>query len=697
LAVTGEQDLLETALLHYRVGRLDEAERLYREVLARDPGHVQAMFHLGVLALQAGRHDDAIAMLARATALAPDNAACHANLGEAQRRRGLLEPSVDSFLKAMSLNPDLAEPVYSLARVLQERGAIDGALAYYRRAAELKPQLGDVQARLAAAQALVSERDQQHGARPDARAEDLLSATTLMALARPLAVQGRLRDAVTLLQRVVQLQPNMVAAHCNLGVVHAALGEINEAANDYRRALEIEPDMAEAHHNLGNALLRGGLLGEAISSYRSAVALRPQNAVHHSDLVFHLHFHPAYDSRAILAEARAWDRAHAAALAEQCPHPVDAERRGNLVGDRGPHRRLRIGYVSPNFRRHCQAFFLFPLLAHHDHENFEIFCYSDVALPDEWTTDLLRHADHTRSIAGLSDAAVAERVREDRIDILVDLTMHMAGNRLLVFARKPAPVQACWLAYPGTTGLAAMDCRLTDPYLDPPEGDTDVYAEHSVRLPDTFWCYDPLTRDEHDEGVSPLPARTQGHIRFGCLNNFVKVNDAAIVLWACIMRQIEGSQLTLLAPVGDARKKMLDSFGAQGIDAARVQFVEYQSRLPYLATYRSIDVCLDTFPYNGHTTSLDAFWMGVPVVTLVGSTVVGRAGLCQAMNLGLPELIARTPDEYAEIAVGLCKDRDRLSNLRAGMRVRMERSPLMDAPRFAKNMEAAYRSIWRRS
>jgi predicted O-linked N-acetylglucosamine transferase (SPINDLY family) len=691
--VTADPSIFETALLHHRVGRLAEAERLYRQVLAVEPNHPQAMFHLGVLALQAARLDDAVAIFTRAIALVPNNAACHANLGEAQRRSGRFAEAVDSFLRAMDLNADFAEPVYGLALTLLERGAIDGALACFRRAADLKPDLADVRARLTAAQATADEREKTPRDRSSTDDQDRLSAKTLMALARPLALKGRFQEAAGLLERVVELQPRMVAAHCNLGVVYGVLGQGQKAAASYRRALEIEPDMADAHHNLGNALLRSGLLDEAISSFRNAAAVSPKSAPYHSDLVFHLHFHPAYDSRSILAEARAWDLAHAAPLRAQ-----EAERGAprSAVGSRrdcAPERRLRVGYVSPNFRQHCQAFFMFPVLSHHDHEKFEIFCYSDVARPDDWTRELLSHADQSRHVVGIDDAALADLVRDDRIDVLVDLTMHMAGGRLLVFARRAAPVQLCWLAYPGTTGLAAMDYRLTDPYLDPPGADPDAYAEHSLRLPDTFWCYDPRA---HDDGISPLPAKAKGYIRLGCLNNFLKVNEAAIALWARVMREVDASRLTLLAPVGDARKRTLDAFEAHGVDRARVDFVEYQARLPYLATYRSIDVCLDTFPYNGHTTSLDAFWMGVPVVTLVGSTVVGRAGLCQAKNLGLPELVSRTPDEYVNVAVGLCKDLERLSELRAGLRTRMELSPLMDAPRFTRNLEAVYRSTWKR-
>jgi protein O-GlcNAc transferase len=680
--VQGIVSLLDTAILHQRAGNLDEAERLYREVLAQDPNHAAAAFHLGGLALQSGRLDEAVEMLTRATALAPGNAACHANLGEAHRRAGHVPAAIESLTMAMALDPDLLAPPYNLARILHDCGALEGELACLQRAAELEPSSPDIQARLAAVRASVDARATPAAGRRDA-AGDALSARTLLALARPLALKGRLPEAIALLRRAVELHPRLTVARCNLGLVHAALGQIRQAAASYRAAIEIEPDRAETHYELGNALLRGGRLDDAIGALRQAVSLKPEHTPYHSDLIFLLHFHPAYDSRRILGEARAWDLAHAAPLAGQ---------RADLDTDRSPDRRLRIGYVSPNFRQHCQALFMAPLLDHHDHEHFEIVCYSDSPRRDEWTDRLLSRADEVHNVAGMSDAALAARIAEDRIDILVDLTMHMAENRLLVFARRPAPLQVCWLAYPGTTGLSAMDYRVTDPHLDPPDGAVDAYAEQPLRLPETFWCYRPLTSDEP---VGPLPARQRGHVTFGSLNNFIKVRPEAIALWARVMRAVGGSTFTLLAPVGEARERALESFEAHGIDRGRIHFVEYQRWQSYLATYRSIDVCLDTFPYCGHTTSLDAFWMGVPVVTLVGSTVVGRAGLCQTVNLGLPELIAQSPDEYVKIAVELSSDLDRLAGLRAGLRERMDRSPLMDAPRFARNLEAAYRSIWR--
>ncbi len=681
--------LLEAAIQHHRAGALAEAERLYGEVLSGDPGHPQAAFQLGVLALQSGRLDAALDMLTRATVLAPGNAACHANLGETHRRLGHAQAAIGSLLRAIALDPNLMAPIGNLGRLLQDRGAIDGALACFERAAKLQPGHQDVGERLAAARAALRERELVASDREGSDPADELSAHTLLALARPMAIEGRIEDAMALLERAVRLHPRLTFAHCNLGVLRAAVGRSRDACASYRRALEIEPDLPDTHHNLANALLRGGVLDEAIASFRRAAALRPDRASYGSDILFHLHFDPAYDAAALLAEARAWEHAHAAPIG---PTPT-AMHQQHEDRDRAPGRRLRVGYISPNFRRHCQAFFMTPLLAHHDHERFEIICYSDVVRPDEWTERLLAHADGAHVVTGMPDAALADRIAEDRIDLLVDLTMHMEGSRLPVFARKPAPVQICWLAYPGTTGLAAMDYRVTDPYLDPPGSDDGAYAERSLRLPDTFWCYQPLTDDAK---VGPLPALRRGRINFGSLNNLLKVGERSIALWARVLRAVEGSTITLLAPAGDARERTVGSFEAHGIERGRVEFVEVRPRERYLATYDSIDLCLDTVPYNGHTTSLDAFWMGVPVVTLVGSTVVGRAGLCQAMNLGLPELVARSPDEFVSIAVGLAGNRDRLSGLRAGLRARMEASPLMDAPRFARNLEAAYRSVWRR-
>ncbi len=341
---------------------------------------------------------------------------------------------------------------------------------------------------------------------------------------------------------------------------------------------------------------------------------------------------------------------------------------------------------------HRQSLFTIPLLSHHDHEQFEIVCYANVPRPDSVTRRIMQYADVWRVTAGRSDQTVADEVRADRIDILVDLTMHMSNGRPLVLARKPAPVQVAYLAYPGTTGLAAVDYRLTDPYLDPPGESDGDYTETSFRLAETFWCYDPLT-DQPSPG--PLPAVDSGRMTFGCLNNFCKVNAATISLWAAVLKAVAGSRLLLLAARGEHRGRVSDQFSQAGIDPRRIEFLEYRPRPQYLETYRQIDVGLDTIPYNGHTTSLDSLWMGVPVVTRVGRTVVGRAGWSQLSNLGLPELAAWSDEEFVSIAADLAHDLARLATLRAQLRARMQRSPLMDAPRFARQIESAYRLMWR--
>jgi protein O-GlcNAc transferase len=274
----------------------------------------------------------------------------------------------------------------------------------------------------------------------------------------------------------------------------------------------------------------------------------------------------------------------------------------------------------------------------------------------------------------------------------VDLSQHMAGNRLLVFARKPAPVQVSFHGYPGTSGLSAIDYRLSDPYLDPSGRHDDRYAERSYQLPHSFWCFDP---HGEDPVVEALPALSHGFITFGCLNNLCKLNDGILAIWSKVLAAVPNSRLMLLANDGSHRRRILDALAGHGVPAQRVDFVPFQPRPAYLALYNRIDIGLDTLPYNGHTTSLDSFWMGVPVVTLVGQTVVGRAGLSQLTNLGLPELAATSADEFVRSATNLANDVSKLQVLRAGLRERMKRSPLMDAVGFARGIEAAYRDMWR--
>ena len=495
---------------------------------------------------------------------------------------------------------------------------------------------------------------------------------------------GQLDKAVSNFRRALAIKPDYPEAHNNLGNALKSQGHLDEAIASFERALALKSDYADAHSNLGNALKDQGLLEEAIASYRQALAARPEFLSAHSNLLFALQYSPNYSSAQQLEEARRWNARHVQPLKALVRSPANAP---------DPERRLRLGYVSPDFCSHATTYgSSYALLANHDHQGFEVFCYSGVPHPDAVTEKLRGFADVWRSTVGRNDGQIAEMIRNDGIDILVDLTMHMAHGHPLVFAVKPAPVQVAWVAYPGTTGIETIDYRLTDPWLDPPGQHDDAYSEQSIRLPDSFWCYEPLVSGP---AVNPLPAITSGHVTFGSLNNFCKVNAGVIALWARVLAAVPDSRLLLLSSRGQHREQVLGLFAAHGIDPARIEWFTTGSRPDYFAAYHRIDVGLDTFPYNGHSTSLDSFWMGVPVLTLVGETVVGRAGLCQAMNLDLPELVTRTPGEYVQRAAELARDLPRLATLRASLRGRMQASPLMDGRRFARNVELAYRQMWR--
>ena len=335
---------------------------------------------------------------------------------------------------------------------------------------------------------------------------------------------------------------------------------------------------------------------------------------------------------------------------------------------------------------------LLPLFQRHDPRSFEIFCYSGVARPDKLTDEFRRHARHWRLTVGVSDEAFSDKIRRDGVDILVDLTQHLAGNRLPVFARQPAPAQVSFAGYPESAGVEAIEHRITDRYLEARVAKERPGEKERVHLIDSFWCYDPCGAEVE---VNPLPALEGKAVTFGSLGNFAKVNEPVLKLWARVLVAVKDSHLLMWSPAGSHRARTLEILRNEGVEARRVEFVAFLPRRKYLELYHRLDVVLDTFPYNGHTTSLDALWMGVPVVSLAGKTPVSRAGLSQLTNLGLPELVARSEEAYLKIAVELAGDFPRLTELRSTLRDRMKNSVLMDAPRFARQVEQAYREIWR--
>jgi len=491
---------------------------------------------------------------------------------------------------------------------------------------------------------------------------------------------GRDDDAARCYEAAIELDPAYAEAHNNLGYLLARQDRLTEAEALYRKAIELDPEYAEPHTNRGNLLKDRGELDEAIACYRRAIELRPDLSALHSNLLLTLHYHPDYSPLDLQREHAAWAERHVAPLAAvRRPH-------GNA---REPNRRLRVGYVSPDFREHSVARFVLPLFKQHDRQEVEVFAYSDVTAPDPVTRLVREHVDQWRDVAMLGDEQLAAAVRADRIDILVDLAAHSGHNRLLAFARKPAPVQITYLAYCSTTGVDAIDYRVTDRFLDPQE-EPGHYTEASMYLPRCYWCYSapPL-------GGRPVTARFTGPPTFGCLNNFAKVTDVTLDLWMRLLQRVPEARLLVYARTEAHRDRVRRALRDARIDESRAAFVGRQSLANYLQTYREIDVALDPYPYGGGTTTCDALWMGVPVVSLAGRTAVSRAGSTLLSNVGLEHLVARSEEQYIELAAGLIGDAPALMELRRGLRERVESSPVMDARQFARDLEAQLRTAWR--
>ena len=600
------------------------------------------------------------------------------------QRSGKAKEAEPLYRKLISRNAQHDRALFGLSVILLESGQLDDARRYLERAVEAQPNepkyltnLGDIyrrQGNLELAARAFGHVIEGHPEHPEARQN----------LAVTLMMVGAHADALPQLERVAELRPDDPIAYVSLAWVLLQLKRPKEAALRARRAIELAPTLATAHRYLGNALDELGDGKGAIASYRRSVELAPADHHAHSNLIVAMLTDPSYDSQAIFAETRVWAERHAEPLRQFVrPH----------ANDKNPERRLRVGYVSPDFRAHPVQQFLVPLFKHHDTEAVEFFLYSAVERPDaetEWYRALA--GDRFRDVLRMDDAQAAELVRRDGIDILVDLALHSAGSRLRLFAYKPAPVQMTWLGYAGTTGLDTIDYRITDHFCDPPGTDFSVYSEQSIHLPGCFWAYDALIADLSE---GPLPALAKGVVTFGCQNNPRKVHAGVLSLWARVLREVPSSRLFLYLEEY-AREAALQTLASQGIQADRVEFGGRVSRREYYERYQHIDIALDTFPYAGGTTSLDAIWMGVPVITLSGGPTVQRAGVSIAMNLGLPELIAHTEREFVTKAVELARDLERLGLLRGELRSRLAGSPAGDTARFARDLESAYRNAWRR-
>jgi predicted O-linked N-acetylglucosamine transferase (SPINDLY family) len=645
-------ELLADARRLRETARLTEARAACEKILQERPDHLEAVTLLWDLAFDAGAPGAATDWLNRAIGADNRVAGFHYMLGCVLQAQQKIDDAIASFRQALAHDPAHAKAHNNLGCTLEAAGDLASAAQCYRDAIGLDPDMAHAHYNLGNA-------------------------------CRQL---GDAKQAIEQIERALAIEPAHADWRSNLGSLQHEQLQLDDAISNLQKAIALDPGLDRAYSALGGALLLAGRVEEANAAFGKALELKPERADVESWSLLSLHYGLGENAPMIFDKHLAWARRHARGVPRATTH------RG--VGqDAG--RRLNIGYVSPDVTQHLVASFIEPVLAARDRGEFSVFCYSSGRREDETTRRLRGHCDHWRDISLVSDMDAADRIRADGIDILVDLAGHTGGGRLLLFAWKPAPAQVTWLGYPNTTGMDTMDYRLTDAVADPPGRTERYHAEKLIRLPHGFLCYAPPR--ESPEVAEPAKIQA-GRLMFACFNNLAKITSPMIALWAELLRGLPGARL-LLKNYGlsaeSARHELRARFLKNGIGAERLDLLPAdRSIAQHLAQYRQVDIALDVFPYNGRSTTCEALWMGVPVVTLAGTTHVSRVSASILTSVGLPELIANTPGEYMEIATRLAVDVEKRRALRGGMRARMRSSPLLDAQGFSRALEAAYREMW---
>jgi len=637
--------------------------------------------------LRAGNAAEASRLCKAVISRMPDNGPVHTLLGFAYRQQGRSTEAAGCFTRAIAIDSRDAAALNELGNICWQEGRIGEAATFYQRALAAEPaspgamiNLGNALSRLGRLNEAAQMFEQARALQPDS-----LEAT--FGLACALGTLGHNQRASALYQEIEQVRPDFPGLQLNFGLAQMKLGRCAEAIAHYDRAIALDPDDYMAHNNRGNALRAQQRNTEAVASFRRALAIKPDHARAHSNLLLTLNYEES-SQELIFRESQRFEVCQAAVL-------PSAGR--TFTNDRDPQRVLRVGYVSADFRRHSVAYFLKGLLASHDRERVRVYCYSNVERADAVTAEFQSLADEWRTVTGLPDAAMTEQVRADSIDLLVDLGGHTGGNRLLVFARKPAPIQVSWLGYPNTTGLRTIDYRLTDDIADPPGEADALHTEMLVRLPGGFLCFQPGAAVAH----SPAAARdpSAGGITFGSFNTLSKVTPDVIRVWAEILERIPGSRLLIKSETLDeegTRARFTGAFTARGVAADRIEMLPWiDEYAQHMALYSRVDVALDPFPYNGTTTTCEALWMGVPVITLRGNRHAGRVGASVLYHAGLPEWIAESESGYIALAMASAADPQALRASRLATAERVRASALANQVRFTTALEHAYRSMWR--
>ncbi|HMD55145.1 MAG TPA: tetratricopeptide repeat protein, partial [Phycisphaerae bacterium] len=503
-------------------GRFNQAAAAFHRALDLKPDYVQAYFNLGSTLRISGRVDEAIVAYRAALKIKPDYAEAHNNLGNALQIQGDFEAAIAEYRLALQFLPELAEAYNNMGSALHHIGQIEAAITACTRAIEIKPDYIDAYNNLGNA----------------------------------LQARGRLDEAATTYRKILQLKPDYAEAYNNLGITLIELGQLDEATSAFDAALKIKPEYAEAHNNRGHALKDMGRHDSAAAAYQNALKLKPDYADAHSNLLLEMHYHPDYQAKEIYQESLQWNRLHVEPLKNNLSRHMN---------NRNPNRRLKVGYVSGDLRKHPVGYFMENLFSQHDSSELEIFCYADQYHKDEISRRLQGYAHRWENISGKKNELVAQMIREDKIDILVDLAGHTAHNRLLVFALKPAPVQVTYLGYPDTTGLSTMDYRFTDAYADPPGMNDEYNVETLFRLNPTFLCYRPL--DNMPAAGPPPVIKNSGKITFGSFNALMKINMRIVAVWARILQRLPESRMLIKSHgLSDAaaRRSLLDMFASHG-------------------------------------------------------------------------------------------------------------------------------------
>lgn len=668
----------------FNAHRYPDLERRASELTKKHPNSGFVWKVLGTALLVQGK--DGVSALQQAVALLPGDVEAISNLGNAQKAQGQLDDAVGSYQRALEINPNYVVGYYNLGIALKESRRLDEAVVAYRQALTLHPGFAEAHYNLGLA---LFELGRMQESEASYRAALKLNPQYLEALNNlgvVLSRQRRFDESLVINQQAVRLQPNLAKAHNNQGNVLKELLRFGEAEQSLRRALALDPDAAETSLNLGNLLKEVGRLDEALAQYERAVNLDPNDMEVFSNLVLTANYMSGMAGAEVLALSRRYGEAvqHNARPYVEWPNIPDVDRP------------IRVGLMSGDLYQHPVGFFLdsvLPALKAHAGERIELHAYANQVESDALTQRLQACCAGWRNVMGMSDQALAEQIRADGIDILIDLAGHTARNRLPVFAWKPVPVQASWLGYFATTGVQAIDHLIADPWTLPANIEAS-FTEHIWRLPETRLCFTP---PDADVQVSCLPAAKAGHVTFGCFNNLTKMNDEVVALWAQVLLAVPGSQLLLkAAQLGDGavRQQVLARFARHGIEASRLLLEGPSDRASYLAAYHRIDIGLDPFPFTGGTTTVESLWMGVPVLTLAGSSMIARQGVGLLTNAGLPDWVAVDQADYVAKAVAHSADVPVLTALRAHLRQQVLASPIFDEPRFAVHLDAALRGMW---